>query len=328
MIPLGVRIREEALPTRQVIELARLAEAMGYESVWVPEGSGKDAFTQLAAFALSTARVRLGTGIVTIFPRSPAILAMSAATLDHLSGGRAVLGLGIGHRQPLEAGHGVVFDRPVRRMREYVALIRAILRGEPLPPTGLVPVTGFRLDFAPERSALPIYAAAVGPQMCRLAGEVADGILLNWATPAYAKEAIANVRLGAETAGRNPADVDVACYVRAAVGEDERAARGALARETVRYVSLDFYRQMFDRSGFATETAAVMAALPRGVEAAAASVSDRMLEAVAAFGSPEARRRRIEEYRALGVTLPIIAPVAVPPDLHASWAATIRGFLP
>ncbi|MBI4010969.1 MAG: LLM class flavin-dependent oxidoreductase [Candidatus Rokubacteria bacterium] len=326
MARLGLRLREERLPVRQLVELARLAEAAGYESVWVPEGSGKDAFSQLTAYALATREIGLATGIVTIFPRSPAILAMTAATLDHLSDQRAILGLGVGHKELLETGHGVVYDRPVRRMREYVTLVRGILHGQALPPAVVVPVTRFRLDFIPERAELPIYVAALGPQMCRLAGEVADGVLLNWATPGYAAEAVAEVRAGAERAGRDGRAVDVACYIRAAVGEDPAAVARSLALETARYVALDFYRRMFDRSGFARETAAVVAALPQGIEAAAARVSDRMLEAVALFGDDAAWRKRLGEYRALGVALPVIAPVPVGPDAFRSWSEAIRTF--
>jgi len=320
MARLGLRLREERLPVRQLVELARLAEAAGYESLWVPEGSGKDAFSQLVAHAVATRDVRLATGIVVIYPRSPSILAMHAATLDHVSGGRAVLGLGVGHRELVQMQHGVAFERPIGRMREYVREIRSILRGEPPPPR--------RLDFVPERAELPVYVAALGPQMCRLAGEVADGVLLNWATPEAVATAVAEVRRGAEAAGRDPAAVEVACYIRAAAGDDPAAVHRSLVLETVRYVALDFYRRMFEASGFARETAAVMAALPRGVEAAAAGVSDRMLEAIALFGEEDVWRKRLDRYRALGVDLPVIAPVPAGADAFRAWGSAIRTFAP
>ena len=326
MARVGVRLREERVTMQQLIDLARLAEARGYESLWVPEGSGKDAFSQLTAYALSTQRIQLGTGIATVYSRTPSLLAMTAGTLDHASNKRAMLGLGIGHRQGIEQGHGVTFGKPMQRMREYVATIRAILHGENIPEATEVPVKRFRLEFTPERATLPIYIAALGPRMCQLAGEIADGVLMNWATTTYVKEAIANVRLGAERAGRPAADVDIACYIRAAVGPDEKAVKQALARETVRYISLDFYRQMFDRSGFAEETEAVMKALPSGIDAAAERISDRMLEEVAIFGSPETCRKRIEAYRALGVAHPIVAPVAVGANVYDAWATVIQTF--
>jgi probable F420-dependent oxidoreductase len=322
----GIRLREERVTMQQLIDLARLAEARGYESIWVPEGSGKDAFSQLTAHALSTQRVQLGTGIATIYSRTPSLLAMTAGTLDQISGKRAILGLGIGHRQGIELGHGMTFGKPMRRMREYVATIRAILHGENIPEATEVPVKRFRLEFTPERATLPIYIAALGPKMCQLAGEIADGVLMNWATTTYVKEAIANVRLGAERAGRAPDEVDIACYIRAAVGPNEKAVKQALARETVRYISLDFYRQMFNRSGFAEDTEAVMKVLPSSIEAAAERVSDRMLEEVAIFGSPETCRQRLEAYRALGVAQPIVAPVAVGANVYDSWAAVIQSF--
>src|ERR671923_195460 len=116
MARIGVRLREERMTIRQLIDLAGLAEARGYESIWVPEGSGKDAFSQLTAYALSTQRVQLGTGIATIYTRTPSLLAMTAGTLDHVSGRRAILGLGIGHKEGIEQGHGVAFGKPLRRM--------------------------------------------------------------------------------------------------------------------------------------------------------------------------------------------------------------------
>lgn len=326
MARIGVRLREERLTPQQLIDLARLAESRGYESIWVPEGSGKEAFSQLTAYALSTQRVQLGTGIATIYSRTPSLLAMTAATLDQVSSKRAMLGLGIGHKAGVEQGHGVVFDKPFRRMREYVAIIRAILRGENIPETTVCPVKRFRLEFTPERATLPIYIAALGPRMCQLAGEVADGVLMNWATTDYVREAIANVRLGAARAGRKPEDIEIACYIRAAAGPDAKAVRQALARETVRYISLDFYRQMFNQSGFAEDTEAVMKALPQGIEAAAAQISERMLGAVAIMGSPQACRQRLEEYRALGVAHPVIAPVPVGPNVYDSWAAVMQTF--
>src|SRR5918912_1877350 len=115
MARIGVRLREERLTMPQLIDLARLAESRGYERIWVPEGSGKDAFSQLTAYALSTQRVHLGTGIATVYTRTPSLLAMTAGTLDQVSGQRAILGLGIGHKAGIEQGHGVAFDKPLRR---------------------------------------------------------------------------------------------------------------------------------------------------------------------------------------------------------------------
>lgn len=320
----GLRLRDDGLPFSEMTALVRLAEERGYDTVFVPEASGREAFTQLAAFACATERIRLGPGIATIFTRTPSLLAQAAATLDQLSGGRAVLGLGSGHEPALVAGHGVHFARPLARMREYVTLIRAILRGdESLPPAELAPVTHFRLETH-GRAELPIYVAALGPRMCRLAGEVADGVLLNWATPAYVEQALRHLRAGAERAGRDPDAIDVACYVRVAAGAPPDTLRHALAREVSRYVNMPFYRAMFDEAGFSAHTGAVAAAYPDDPDRAARLVPDVMLEALTVAGDASAAQVRLEQYRAMGVTLPVVAPVPSGADTAAPWRAAIE----
>jgi alkanesulfonate monooxygenase SsuD/methylene tetrahydromethanopterin reductase-like flavin-dependent oxidoreductase (luciferase family) len=235
-----------------------------------------------------------------------------------------MLGLGSGHAPTLTAGHGVHFERPLARMREYVTIIKAILRGaEAMPPARLVPVTHFRLETL-ARPDIPIYTAALGPKMCQLAGELADGVLLNWATPAYAAQALHNLRLGAERAGRDPDSVDVACYIRVAAGADTETLRHALARELARYVNMPFYRAMFDEAGFAAHTAAIAEAFAEDPDRAARLVPDAMLEALAVLGDAAAVRRRLEEFQAMGVRLPVLAPVPAGPDIVGSWRAAIE----
>jgi probable F420-dependent oxidoreductase len=303
--------------------LVWLAEERGFETLFVPEAGGREVFTQLAAFACGTARIRLGPGIATVFTRTPSLLAQAVVTLDQLSGGRAVLGLGTGHEPALVAGHGVRFERPLVRMREYVTIIKAILRGDAsMPPAKLVPVTRFHLETA-ARPALPIYMAALGPKMCRLAGEVADGVLLNWATPAYVERALANLRDGAERAGRDPAAIDVACYVRVAAGASADEMRHALAREIGRYINMPFYRAMFDEAGFAAHTGPVAATYPEDPDRAARLVPDAMLEALTVAGDAQATRARLDQYRAMGVRLPVLAPVPAGADTANSWRAAI-----
>ena len=321
--PLALRLREDRIPFAQVVDLVRLAEARGYSGLWIPENTGREAFTQLGAYAAATERIRLGPGIANVFTRTPTILAQGAVTLDQVSGGRAWLGLGTGHQPTLEAGHGVRFARPMGRMRDAVRIIRAIVRGEPLPDASTVPARAFRLETPAPRTNLPIYIAALGPQMCQLAGELADGVILNWATPAYVREALANVRTGAERAGRDPATVEVACYVRVSAGAEPMMMRGALARELARYIAMPYYRQMFDNAGFASHTAAVAEAWQREPDAAASLVSDDMLAALTVADDADAFARRLDEYRALGVTMPVVAPVPAGPDPGDSWAAAI-----
>ena len=320
---LALRLREDRLPFGAVVDLVRLAEGCGYIGLWIPENTGREAFTQLGAFAAATERIHLGPGIANVFTRTPTILAQAAVTLDQASRGRAWLGLGTGHQPVLEAGHGVRYGRPLGRMRDAVRIIRAIVRAEPLPHTAVVPASAFRLETPAPRPDLPIYVAALGPRMCQLAGELADGVILNWATPAYVREALANVRLGAERAGRDPAQIDVACYVRVSAGAPADVMRHALARELARYIAMPYYRQMFESAGFAPHLPPVAEAYPRDPDAAAMLVPDEMLSALTVAGDGAAFQRRVEEYESLGVTLPVVAPVPAGEDRAAAWSAAI-----
>ena len=187
MARIGVRLETGPhLSPHQLLELAQLAEKRGFETVWVPEGSGTEALTQLTAFACGTSRIKLGTGILPIFHRTPTLLAMGAGGLDAISGGRFILGLGVGHQGAVEGAHGIPFDRPMTRLRETVHIVRRLLTGESVAFEGSAyNVKSAKLGFNPIRADMPIYLAALRPRMVELAGEIADGVLLNWATSPY-----------------------------------------------------------------------------------------------------------------------------------------------
>jgi len=243
-------------------------------------------------------------------------------TLDQLSGGRAILGLGTGHAESLGAGHGMKFERPLARTRDTVLLIKSALRGEVSPPpTSVLSIRRMRLGTE-ARADLPVFIAALGPKMCRLAGEIADGVILNWATPAYAAEAVANVRAGAAQAGRDPASIEIAMYLRVAPGDASGETRLALARDIASYAALPFYRAMMDAEGFASITSTVAAVHASDPEAAARAVPDGMVEGLTAVG-PAAVRTRVAEYQKLGVTLPVLAPLTTRADTFETWQASI-----
>src|SRR5918998_3894774 len=153
----------------QAVGRVRLAEELGYEAVYVTHIAGRESLTVLTHYAAHTSRIRLGTGVVPIYTRTPATMAQTATTIDELSGGRLNLGLGVSHRPVVEGWHGQTIDKPVSEMREYVAIVRAILRGED-PPPGEKWQTGMRLQVEP-RPDLRIYVAALSPKMLQLAGE-------------------------------------------------------------------------------------------------------------------------------------------------------------
>ena len=190
----------------EVREVVALADRLGYDSVWLPEGFGRDAVTFLTALGLHTERVRLATGILSTYTRTPTMTAMSAATIDELTGGRFVLGLGVGHEPMTEGGHGVPFDRPITRGRETIEIVRRLLAGERVTYEGKVfSTSGAQIDVRPVQQPLPVYLAALKPKMVRLAGEIADGVLLNFSPKEYVEEAVGLVREGEAAAGREPA---------------------------------------------------------------------------------------------------------------------------
>ena len=165
----------------ELLDYARLADRVGYDTIFVPESWSRDAFTTLGAIAAVTERVRLGPGIVNVFSRTPALIAQSIATLDELSGGRAVLGLGTSGPVVIENWHGMSFERALRRTRETVEIVKLALKGGPVDYSGeIFSLKGFRLGFKPVRDDIPIFIASIGPRNNRLAGEIADGWLPIW----------------------------------------------------------------------------------------------------------------------------------------------------
>ena len=329
MARLGVRLDTgPQFTTQDLLGLASLAEETGYETIWLPEGVGTDALTQLTAFATATQRVKLGTGILPIFYRTPTLLAMSAGGLEAISQGRFILGLGVGHQRLVENGHGIPLRRPLTRMRETVEIVRRLLRGERVTYKGQVfKLQDSSLGFRPVRPDLPIYLAALGPQMIELAGEIADGVLLVWASPGYLQRAIEHVHRGAERVGRNPEDIDVACYLSTAVVDDVEQVRPVVQREIAGYFRMPFYMNYFEQSGFKAEAAAVSQAFARGdADGAVAAISEAMQNELAIFGSAEHCRREVEARRSLGLKLPVITPFALADDTIGSFRATMEAF--
>ncbi len=330
-VQLGVSLRgllpsagaQAALPARTVVELAGLAERLGYHSVWVPEGQGREAFTLLGAIATATQRVRLGTGVLPVFSRPPALAAMGLATLDDLSGGRVFFGVGAGHPEVSERSYGEPFRHPVTAVREFVEIVRRAMRGETVTFHGRVfRVEGFALESVPRR-VVPVYVAALRDRMLSLAGEVGDGVLLNWATPARVRAGVEVIRRAAERVGRREAP-HVACFVRACVTDRPEAAREVLRRLIASYARLRAYRALWRELGFAEEMARAEAAARTGPEAVVRAVSDRMVESLGLVGDPAHVYRGLLAFREAGVDLPIVYPFAVGPSDQA-YRDTLEG---
>jgi F420-dependent oxidoreductase-like protein len=294
----------------RALDRVRLADRLGFYSAYVTHIAGRDSLTVLMAYAAATDQIRLGTGVVPIFSRTPATMAQSAATIDEYSGGRMVLGLGVSHRATVENWHGQKISKPVTQMREYLSGVRAILRGEPPPESTYFP-TRFAFVGYGARAELPIYVAALSPNMLRLTGELADGVMLWLCSPAYIRDTVVPcVREGLFKAGRSPDEFDVVAAVPVALTDDIETARAGFRQDVVPYASLPFYRAMLESSGFAGELAAFDAGIADGdVDRAKAGLSDRMLDELAGIGGPEEARAAVARYRDAGAISPCVGGV-------------------
>jgi len=292
----------------QAIERVKLAESLGYEAVYTTHIAGRESLTVLTAYALASSRIRVGTGVVPIYSRTPATMAQTAATIDELSGGRFTLGLGVSHRPVVEAWHGQSIDHPAAEMREYTAIVRAILRGED-PPPGEKWQTSFHLAGLDPRPSLPIYIAALSPTMLRLAGEIADGVVLWLCNPSYIRDVvIPEVQRGRERAGLTLDGFDIVAAVPAACTDDREAAYSAMRRDLLTYFGLPFYRAMIERSGFGADIAAYDGA-GGDLEAMQTAISDAFLEELTAVGDASSVVAGIERYRSAGAGSPCIGPI-------------------
>ena len=319
------------LTASEIADCAERAEALGYESVWVAEGHGGDQFAILAACALRTRRIRLGTAISSVFVRTAPTIAMAAATVDDLSGGRFVLGLGSSHRVQVGPEHGVEYSRPLDRVRDTVAIVRTLLReGEVSHAGETVRIERFNLWFRPMRGEVPIYLSALFPKMTELCGEIADGVILTRSTLASAAAVRARVAAGAARAGRDGSAVEITSLLPASVAPDREAALAA-ARPGLAFYAGFFprYNRLLAESGFPAEAAAVAKAWAAGdAPGAARAVTDEMIAATGVAGTAGECRDRIEAYRDSGLDLPIISPFARGADAKERFLAAIEACAP
>jgi alkanesulfonate monooxygenase SsuD/methylene tetrahydromethanopterin reductase-like flavin-dependent oxidoreductase (luciferase family) len=286
------------------------AEETGYEAVFVPEIVGREAFSTLTGFAHATSTIRLGTGAVTMWSRSPATTAMAAATVHDLSGGRLTLGIGAGSPRGAVATNLAATRGTIPLMRRYVEAVRQALEGRPVgsadgeDPFG---VEGFSLGLMLESGRPPIWLAALGDRMIGLAGEVADGVLLNWCTPDRVAEARDLVAKAAQRAGRDPGDITIAVYVRACLGVQEPVALEALKEMTGQYASIPHYRRQLEHMGLGEDAAMAAKAFQGG---RVVEVPEALVKALAIVGGRREALRRLDAYRSAGADLVLCYPVA------------------
>lgn len=294
------------------VRRAERAEALGYDSVYTTHIASLDSLTVLAAYAARTERIRLGTGVLPLYSRSPVATAQQAVTVDEMSSGRLVLGIGVSHKVTVENWFGSEIGKPVPEMREYVTTLRAIFAGEEPPQDNQRFRTAFRFMGPQPRADLPIYMAALSPGMLRLAGEIADGVVLWLCNPDYIRQVvIPELRTGRERAGKDLDGFDVVAAVPSAVTDDPEAARQRLRGELVTYFSLPFYRKMLEGSGFGDDIERFDAKMADGdAQGATAEISDRFLGVLGAIGSADEARASVENYVDAGATSPCIGGIS------------------
>ena len=300
-------------------KVAEHAEILGYESLWIADtGAGPDAFVIAAVAAGVTRRARIGTAVVPLYTRAPAVLAGSAGSVAQLAPGRFVLGLGVSSETIVDAWGGIPYRRPLTRMRESVAMVRQMLAGERVTLDGkTIRTRNFRLVSQPP-APVPIYVAALMPPMLELAGEVADGVILNFMPVDAVPRMLAHVRAGAERAGRDASTLEVVARFQTVVTGDVPAARAAIRHMMGPYFATTVYNRFVAWCGFPEEARAIDAAWKAKDRAAnVGAVTDDMIDRLAIIGSPDYCRARLAEFVAAGVTTPMIQPFLF--DETAIW---------
>ncbi len=313
------------LTSQDQLALVQEAERLGYDSVWAAEAYGSDAATVLGWLAAGTSRIKLGSAIFQMPARSPAMTAMTAATLDQLSGGRMLLGIGSSGPQVAEGWHGQRFARQLQRTREYIAVVRQALARERLEfhgetlelplPDG--PGKALKLTIAPVQERIPVYLAAIGPKNTQLAGEIADGWIPTLFSPEHVAEFRPLLEEGAARSGRSLDGFDVAPTVSLNITDDLDAGRDSMRPFIALYVGgmgsreRNFYNALVCRYGFQEAAQEVQDLYLEGKkEEAAAALPTELIDAVALVGPADRIRERLAVYREAGVGTLGVTPTA------------------
>jgi F420-dependent oxidoreductase-like protein len=303
---------------KEVLKAARLADELGYHSIWIPEAWSYEQFQLLTEIALATKNLRLATGIANVFSRSAGLLAMSAATLDEISEGRAILGLGTSGKNVVENFHGVPYEKPLTRLKETIGICQALWRGDRLSPemSSLFDARHFKLEMKPLRPKIPVYVASLQEKAIREIGRIADGWVPTFWPYTHLKDGIALLAEGAAKAGRNVKEIDVAPFVAVIPMPDAAMARAMIKPLVSFYIGGMgvYYHALFCRYGFKENADLVRNLYNSGDrKKAAAAVSDELIDAIAICGPPEQCREKLAEWRDAGmgsalINLPTGAP--------------------
>ncbi len=315
------------LSSEDQLEIVQEAERLGYDSVWAAEAYGSDTATVLGWLAGQTTTIRLGSGIFQMPGRSAAMTAMTAATIDQISNGRMILGIGSSGPQVSEGWHGVRFGKQLARTRDYVAVLRMALARERLEYQGETlelplpdgPGKALKLTIGTVQQQIPIYIAAIGPKNTQLAGEIADGVIPTLFSPEHVAVMRDELQIGVERAGggKTLADIDIAPTVQVYVGDDIESARDLMRPFIGLYVGgmgsrkQNFYNQLVRRYGFEDAAQEVQDLYLEGKkDEACAALPDELIDMVSIHGPAEHVRERIAAFREAGVGTLGVSPVA------------------
>src|SRR6202789_4027730 len=313
------------------LRAAQLADELGYHSFWLPEAWGYEIFTLLTEMAVHTKRIRLGTGIINVYSRTPGLIAMSAATLDDISEGRFILGVGTSGKNVIEGFHGRPFEKPLSQVRDVIKVTRALLAGQKQSDAGatLAQYRPFKLEMTPVRPTLPIYVAALKQKAIEQIGECADGWIPTFWPYDKLSEGKAWIAAGAARAGRDASKIVTAPFTTALPLGFEGGAM--MAKQIVSFYiggMGDYYIELLTRFGFGEDCKRIAALYQdKSTRAQAASaVSDAMIEALAIAGDPAHCLEELRRRRSFGVDLPILnLPTNAPWELVEAF---IRGMAP
>ena len=294
-----------------VIDFAQRAEALGYDSLWCGESWGRDLVTTLTHVACHTSRIKLATGIINVFSRTPSLVAQTLASLDEISAGRAILGLGSSGAKVVRDWHGLSFDRPLQRTREFIEIVNLALSGQRVDYEGqFYRLHDFALRLNPPRNHIPVYVASLGPKNVELTGELADGWSPVFFSPDHLDTFNEQLAVGRRKASRSVDAVEMAPWMICCVSDDGSLAKALVRRHIAYYVGGmgRYYRDVMVRYGFQEEVADIeeLWKVQRDREAAADAVTDPMVAAVSITGTGAQCRQRMQEIQAMGITVPVV----------------------
>ena len=288
------------LSVGEVLKCSEIVSKTNIDALWVPETWGMENFSMLSAISGRTTIQKIGSSIINIYSRSPSAIAMGAATVDTLSDGRLILGLGTSSMSIVKSFHGYKFEKPLQRMREYVEIIRLVLSGKQINYNGnIFDLKNFKLLIKPKRESIPIYLAAVNQKMVELAWEMGDGVIFYLRPINEMKKTITKMQ--------SKKKIDVTCQLITCVSEDSDVAIERVKKTIAFYVSVGkIYREFLAENGFFTETTNIFNEFKKsGLKSNHELVSDSMLQSLAIFGTSEECKKQVKKFTGVGIDQPI-----------------------